>query len=99
MTAIELPSRFRCGNVATLKDKSDYIHLRPYRAIVAPKLVPQKERDRLSYGTRRQSSPRAVDQPTSFRGLIVGAGLVLAAMVLALLWWLDVLHIPTLHHP
>lgn len=59
---------------------SEYLQLRPYRAISAPKLRPQKERDQIAYGGRKQNRISILAKPIPSRILF----LVLAFLVIAL---------------
>ena len=69
-----------------LKQKSDYLQFRPYRAIVAPKLRPQRERDRLAYRARKQNRLSKSSTPTRARSRILF--FVVFLIVLAICCWM-----------
>jgi len=77
-----------------LKQQPDFLQFRPYRAIVAPKLRPQSERDNLSYGVKKQDRFRPLSRPQRSQnrngGFIAAIVLIVAALLifLALHFWL-----------
>jgi hypothetical protein len=71
------------------KTESEYLQLRPYRAIAAPKLRSQKERDQIAYGARGLApGGLTVKNPRSSRATNRIPYLVVTALVtiLGLLW-------------
>jgi len=65
------------------KRASEYLQFHPYRAIVAPKLRPQSERDQLADGGRKQNrisiSPKAIRSRIRIGVLIVAVLLIVLA--------------------
>ena len=64
--------------------QSDYLQFQPYRAIVAPKLLPQKARDQLSLKARTPTpifSQKAISDSSRRRTRIIGAVLALLGLV------------------
>jgi hypothetical protein len=71
------------------KRETEYLQLRPYRAIAAPKLRSQKERDQIAFGARRHTPiGLTVKSSRSSRLTSRTLYLVVAALVtiLGLLW-------------
>ena len=74
------------------KRESEYLQLRPYRTIAAPKLRPQKERDQIAFGAvRRTPIGLTVKGPRASR-LGNRIPYVLVAVLLAVLGLLWLFH-------
>jgi len=71
------------------RNNSDYIEFRPYCAISAPILLPQKQRDaflaNMGMQTKRASPPESVHLPHN-RIPILYVALAFLAMILAAFW-------------
>jgi len=70
------------------KRASEYLQLRPYRAIVAPRLRPQKERDQIAYGAKGQNRIRMAPKPAPSRARNVAFIVAMLLVVFAAAVWL-----------